>query len=69
MEHYPRRHNLRLDDVTQAALEEICRHTFSTKATIMRSYVMEGVARDSQKFAQEAEKVIKATDWLKAVKY
>ena len=69
MNKHPRRHNLRLDDATQAALEEICRHTFSTKSNIMRRYVMEGVARDAQKFAQEAEKVIKATDWLKAVKY
>jgi hypothetical protein len=35
----------------------------------MRRYVMEGVAREAQSFAEEARKVIKATGWLKAVKY
>ena len=35
----------------------------------MRRYVQEGVSRDAQAFAEEAEKILKATDWLKAVRY
>ena len=49
------RHYLRIDPATQAALDEICRHTFSTKSALMRRYVQEGAARDATKFASEVE--------------
>ena len=58
-QNYPLRHYLRLDEATQEALEEICRHTFSTKSNIMRRYVQECVKRDAQMYAEETEKVLK----------
>jgi hypothetical protein len=46
MNQYPVRYALRLDPATEAALEQISRHTFQSKASIMRRYVQEGVKRD-----------------------
>jgi hypothetical protein len=46
MNNYPVRHAFRLDPVTEAALEQIARNTFQSKASIMRRYVQEGVAND-----------------------
>jgi predicted transcriptional regulator len=60
------RHHLRLDEATQAALEELCRHTSSTKSSLMRRYVKEGVTRDAQKFADETEIVLKSVGILKS---
>jgi predicted transcriptional regulator len=47
MNQYPIRYAFRLDPVTEAALEQIARHTFQSKASIMRRYVQEGVRRYS----------------------
>ena len=44
----PIRHYLRLDQITQSAMDELCRHTFSTKSALMRRYVQEGVKRDAR---------------------
>jgi len=43
---YPIRYAFRLDPATEAALEQIARHTFQSKASIMRRYVQEGTKRD-----------------------
>jgi hypothetical protein len=43
MNNYPIRYAFRLDPATEAALEQIARHTFQSKASIMRRYVQEGV--------------------------
>jgi len=59
------RHHFRLDDATEAALAEICRHTFSTKSNLMRRYVQEGVARDAVAFAEQTNRVLEATSSLK----
>lgn len=40
------RHHLRLDDMTQSILDELCRLTCSTKSSIMRRHVQEGVRKD-----------------------
>jgi hypothetical protein len=47
MNNYPVRYAFRLDPATEAALEQIARHTFQSKASIMRRYVQEGVVRDA----------------------
>lgn len=59
------RHHLRLDEATQAALEEICRQICSTKSNVMRQYVMEGVERDIQKIAKEKRELAKTTDYVR----
>lgn len=46
MNQYPIRYAFRLDPATEAALEQIARHTFQSKASIMRRYVQEGVKRE-----------------------
>ena len=46
MNQYPIRYAFRLDSATEAALEQIARHTFQSKASIMRRYVQEGTKRD-----------------------
>ena len=61
------RHHFRLDPATETALEQICRMTFMTKSAIMRRYVREGVARDVQVYADEAGKILGATNVLKSV--
>ena len=48
MNHYPIRYAFRLDPATEAALEQIARHTFQSKASIMRRYVQEGVKREAR---------------------
>jgi len=47
MNNYPIRYAFRLDPATEAALEQIARHTFQSKASIMRRYVQEGAKRDN----------------------
>lgn len=47
MNQYPIRYAFRLDPATETALEQIARHTFQSKASIMRRYVQEGVKRDA----------------------
>ena len=51
----PIRHYLRIDRITQSAMDEICRHTFSTKSALMRRYVQEGVKRDAVQYAKQVE--------------
>ena len=48
MNNYPVRYAFRLDPATEAALEQIARHTFQSKASIMRRYVQEGVAKEAK---------------------
>jgi hypothetical protein len=67
MANYQQRHYLRLDDATEAALEQVCHHSFVSKSAMMRRYVQQGVARDAQNFADEAEKLMKNTSVLRAV--
>jgi hypothetical protein len=47
MNNYPVRYAFRLDPATEQALEQISRHTFQSKASIMRRYVQEGVRRNN----------------------
>ena len=49
MNNYPVRYAFRLDPATEAALEQIARHTFQSKASIMRRYVQEGTSIDLSK--------------------
>ena len=67
MDKYKQRHHFRLDATTEAAIEEICRHTFMSKSAVMRRYVQEGVARDAKTYAEETEKVLNAARILRAV--
>lgn len=46
MNQYPVRYAFRLDPATEAALEQIARHTFQSKASIMRRYIQDGVTKD-----------------------
>jgi len=46
MNQYPVRYAFRLDPATEAALEQIARHTFQSKASIMRRYVQDGVKNE-----------------------
>jgi hypothetical protein len=48
MNQYPIRYAFRLDQATEAALEQISRHTFQSKASIMRRYVQEGAKREAK---------------------
>ena len=64
MTQYIYRHHLRLDEPTQSALEQICRHTFSTKSNIMRRYVQEGVAKDAEAYAEGLKNLRSATSTL-----
>jgi hypothetical protein len=54
MNNYPVRYAFRLDPATEAALEQISRHTFQSKASIMRRYVQEGVSKEASTFAEGA---------------
>ena len=47
---YPIRYAFRLDPGTEAALEQIARHTFQSKASIMRRYVLKGVRSERMKW-------------------
>ncbi len=58
------RHHLRIDATTQAVLEQICRYTFSTKSSLMRRYVQEGVQRDAQEYAAQIESARRARSVL-----
>ena len=60
----PIRHYLRLDQTTQNAMDEICRHMFSTKSALMRRYVQEGVKRDAIEYAKQVEIVQRATQTM-----
>lgn len=62
----PIRNYIRLDTATQSALEEISKHTFSTKSSLMRRYVKEGVSREAKIFADETQRVLRDTSILQA---
>jgi len=57
MEQLPQRHYVRLDNATQDALDELCRHLLTTKSELMRRYVREGVKRESQDCADSVQQV------------
>lgn len=60
MNQYPIRYAFRLDPATETALEQIARHTFQSKASIMRRYVQEGVAREANAYAEGAADLMKS---------
>lgn len=60
MNRYPVRYAFRIDPATEAALEQISRHTFQSKASIMRRYVQEGVNREAEAYAEGAAALVKS---------
>ena len=64
MNQYPIRYAFRLDPATEAALEQIARHTFQSKASIMRRYVQDGVNREAEAYAEGAAAVMKSAQLL-----
>ena len=64
---YPIRYAFRLDPGTEAALEQIARHTFQSKASIMRRLVQEGVKREADAYAQCAASVLRSTEVLRGI--
>ena len=64
MNQYPVRYAFRLDPATEAALEQIARHTFQSKASIMRRFVQEGTAREANAYADAASQVLHAAKTL-----
>ena len=67
MNNYPVRYAFRLDPATEAALEQIARHTFQSKASIMRRYVQEGVEKEANTYAEGTLSVLRSTEILRAV--
>jgi predicted transcriptional regulator len=67
MNNYPVRYAFRLDPATEAALEQIARHTFQSKASIMRRYVQEGVKREVDSYAESTLSVLRSANILKAI--
>jgi predicted transcriptional regulator len=57
MNDLPQRHYVRLDNSTQNALDELCRHLYTTKSELMRRCVREGVRRETAEYAQYIEEV------------
>ena len=57
MNDLPQRHYVRLDNAMQNALDELCRHLYTTKSELMRRYVREGVRREAAENAQCIEEV------------
>jgi predicted transcriptional regulator len=64
MNQYPVRYAFRLDQATEAALEQIARHTFQSKASIMRRYVQEGVQREAEAYAEGSKQLSYASQIL-----
>ena len=64
MNQYPIRYAFRLDPATEAALEQIARHTFQSKACIMRRYIQEGVEKEAVAYAEGAAAVMKSAQLL-----
>lgn len=65
MSNFQYRHYLRLDKTTEAALDELCRHLFTTKSELMRRFVREGIQRSTKEYAEEAEKLSSSISMLK----
>ena len=64
MNQYPVRYAFRIDPATEAALEQIARHTFQSKASIMRRYVQEGVNKDAKAYAEGASAMFNSAAFL-----
>ena len=67
MNQYPIRYAFRLDPASEAALEQIARHTFQSKASIMRRYVQEGVKREAEVYAEGVTTLLHSTKALETV--
>jgi predicted transcriptional regulator len=67
MNQYPIRYAFRLDPATEAALEQIARHTFQSKASIMRRYVQDGVKREAETYAEGAASLLQSAKMLQRV--
>ena len=65
MNNYPIRYAFRLDPATEAALEQIARHTFQSKASIMRRFVQEGVKKEAEAYAEGAAAVMTSVSVLR----
>ncbi len=65
MNNYPIRYAFRLDPATEAALEHISRHTFQSKASIMRRYIQEGVKKEAEAYAEGAATLLHSTHLLR----
>jgi predicted transcriptional regulator len=65
MNNYPVRYAFRLDPATERALEQIARQTFQSKASIMRRYVQEGVAKEAVAYAEGAADAIKSAQTVR----
>ena len=65
MNNYPIRYAFRLDPATEAALEQIARHTFQSKACIMRRFVQDGVKREAEAYAEGATATMKSVSILR----
>ena len=63
---YDYRYHLRLDEPTERALEQISRCTFTTKSTLMRHYVQQGVARNIEVLAGQVANVVHSTAQVEA---
>ena len=66
MTNYEKRHHLRLDELTQDALDQLCRLLVTTKSSLMRKYIQEGVKNDLQNSAKETKEIEKSLVSLKA---
>ena len=66
MTNYEKRHHLRLDELTQDALDQLCRLLATTKSSLMRKYIQEGVKNDLQNSAKETKEIEKSLVSLKA---
>ena len=67
MNQYPIRYAFRLDPATEAALEQNARHTFQSKASIMRRYVQEGVEKEVDHYAEGAATVLRSAELLRRI--
>lgn len=67
MNNYPFRYAFRIDPETETALEQIARHTFQSKASIMRRYVQEGVKKEAGDYAESTISVLRSAQLHKAV--
>lgn len=60
---------VRLDDASQAALEQVCRFTLNKKSTLMREYIRECALRDAEKFAEQVEKTRAQITILRTIEF
>ena len=53
MNNFKVRHAFRLDDTTELALDKLAKNSCQTKASLMRTFVQEGVKREMKALLQE----------------